>query len=370
MGRIFRHMIGAALAAVLALRAAAAPSPAPSPSAAAFAAETLPSAVTPLRVVFVDVGHGDCIWIRTPDDGIPGNGLCEGYDVIIDGGPSTKRICSQLASLGLLPRGPVEWMLLSHAHNDHYRGLSAILDAAAVKRVVDPGYRHPGDSYGAFCWRAVIEPGCVFYSPAIGSAEVPALRSLASAVPCRLDWGEELEAVILYADPRVGEETINNSSLVLKLTYGRVSFLFAGDIEGKYRPSGSGANDVDHPLFAEKALLDLYGKEGTLRSTILKIPHHGSETSSTAPFIAAVAPREGIVCAGNRYGLPDATVIKRYEAAGCRVWRTDRLDAGKGAAECADDDHVVVTSDGKEYRIAYFKPDAREVSAAPSPAVR
>lgn len=337
------------------------PAPAPALSAPpAFASETLPAAVTPLRVVFLDVGHGDCIWIKTPDDGIAGNGNCEGYNIIIDGGPSSKRIYSQLAPLGFRYRAPVEWMFYSHAHNDHYRGLTGILAEAEVKRVVDPGYHHGGESYSAFCWNAVIEPGCVFYYPAIGLATVPALKSLSPSAPCPLDWGGELEAVILYSNPAVGEDGINNSSIVLHLTYGSVSFLFAGDIEGKYRPAASGANDVDHPLFAEKALLDLYGKGGELRSTILKIPHHGSETSSTAPFIAAVAPREGIISAGNRHGLPDASVIKRYEAAGCRVWRTDRLDAGKSAAESADDDHVVVTADGKEYRIGYWKPDARE----------
>jgi competence protein ComEC len=349
-----------ALAGVGPLFAAAPPSPIPTPVPASIPVAESTAAVTPLRVVFLDVGHGDCIWIRTPDDGIGGNGRCEGYNVFIDGGPSSKRIYSQLASLGFRYRAPVEWMFLSHAHNDHYRGLTGILHDADVEAVVDPGFRHDGESYGAFCWNAVIEPGCVFYSPAIGYSTVPALKSLAPGVPCPLDWGEELDVVILYANPAVGEDGINNSSIVLKLTYGSVSFLFTGDIEGKYRPSASGANDVDHPLFAEKVLLDRYGGDGTLRSTILKIPHHGSETSSTAPFIAAVGPREGIISAGNRYGLPDDTVIKRYEAAGCRVWRTDRLDTGRPATECADDDHVIVTTDGKEYRIGYWKPDARE----------
>ena len=325
------------------------------------------AAVTPLQVVFIDVGHGDCVWIRTPDDGIPGNGRCEGYNVIIDGGPSSKKIYPLLTAVGFKYGAAVEWMFCTHAHNDHYRGLIGILNGTEVKRVVDPGYRHDGEAYGAFCWNAVIEPGCVFYSPAIGVSAVPVLKSLSPSAPCSLDWGKELEATILYSNPAVSEDSINNSSIVLKLTYGTVSFLFAGDIEGKYRPDASGNNDADHPSFVEKALLDQYGKGTSLRATILKIPHHGSETSSTAPFISAVSPKEGIICAGNRYGLPDDSLIRRYEAAGCRIWRMDRLDRGKPAAECPGDDHVIVSTDGKDYQIRYLKPDPLEKTIAPPP---
>ncbi|MDP8214151.1 MAG: MBL fold metallo-hydrolase [Candidatus Euphemobacter frigidus] len=138
----------------------------------------------------VDVGHGDCIWIKTPDDGIKGNGKYEGYNIIIDGGPSSRRIVDILPPLGLRYGSVIQWMINTHAHNDHYRGLIGMLDIYRVKRVLDPGYQSGGTAFGAFCWKALIEPGNTFYSPAIGIPTIPGLKSLSQSVPCKLDWGE------------------------------------------------------------------------------------------------------------------------------------------------------------------------------------
>ncbi|MDP8214150.1 MAG: hypothetical protein RAO92_08420 [Candidatus Euphemobacter frigidus] len=169
---------------------------------------------------------------------------------------------------------------------------------------------------------------------------------------------------ILYSNPAVSDATINESSIVLRMNYNLVSFLFTGDEEGKYRPVG-GYNDPDYPMKVEKYMLDHYVDENTnkLRSTIIKIPHHGSETSSTTPFIKAVGAKEGIICAGNRHGLPDESVIKRYENNGCRVWRTDRMDKGKRAAECHGDDTVIITTNGIDYNIRYKNIDPRDAEA-------
>jgi competence protein ComEC len=329
-----------------------------------FAAET---EITPLDVTFVDVGHGDCIWIRTPDDGIKGNGIYEGYNIIIDGGPSSQRIKDIMLDLGLRWGSEIEWMINTHAHNDHYRGLIGMLEMYRVKRIIDPGYQSSSTFFGAFCWVALIEPHSIFYFPAVGIPSIPGTKSLGQSVPLKLDWGEELDVEILYSNPAVSDSTVNDSSLVIRMEYGDVSFLFTGDLEGKYRPDSYGYHDPDHPIGAERYLLDSYvgEDENRLRSTILKIPHHGSETSSTNPYIEAVAPKEGIIMAGNRHGLPDGSLIKRYESHGVRIWRTDRLDRGKSGSECHGDDHIVVTTDGKEYEIRYLKPDPVE-SAEPA----
>ncbi len=321
--------------------------------------------ITPLTVTVADVGHGDCIWIKTADDGIKGNGKYEGYNIVIDGGPSSQRIGDILPPLGLKYGSVVEWMVNTHAHNDHYRGLFGMLDLYKVKRILDPGYQSGGTAFSAFCWRALIEPGSTFYSPAIGIATIPGLKSLGQAVPFPLDWGKELEVEILYSNPAVTEDTVNESSIVIRMNYNLVSFLFAGDEEGKYRPDSYGNNDPDHPLKVERYLLDHYvdGEKNQLKSTIIKIPHHGSETSSTTPFIKAVGAKEGIICAGNRHGLPDASVIKRYEDNGCRVWRTDRMDKGKPAAECHGDDTIIVTTNGIDYEIKYKNIDPTDTEA-------
>jgi len=320
--------------------------------------------ITPLKIVMADVGHGDCIWIKTPDDGIKGNGKYEGYNIIIDGGPSSTRIVDILPPLGLKYGSKVDWMINTHAHNDHYRGLIGMLDIYKVRRILDPGYQSGGTAFGAFCWRSLIEPGSVFYSPVIGIPTIPGLKSLSQSVPFPLDWGKELDVEILYSNPAVTDDTVNESSIVLRLEYNLFSMLFTGDEEGKYRPSG-GYNDTDHPMMVEKYLLDHYVDEDNnrLKSTIIKIPHHGSETSSTTPFIKAVGAKEGIICAGNRHGLPDETVMKRYEDNACRIWRTDRMDQGKTGSESHGDDTIIISSNGIDYDIQYKNIDPRDTVA-------
>jgi hypothetical protein len=159
----------------------------------------------------------------------------------------------------------------------------------------------------------------------------------------------------------VTDDTVNESSIVIRMEYNLFSMLFTGDEEGKYRPS-DGYNDTDHPMMVEKYLLDQYVDEDSnrLKSTIIKIPHHGSETSSTTPFIKAVGAKEGIICAGNRHGLPDETVMERYEENGCRVWRTDRMDQGKKGSESHGDDTIIISSNGIDYDIQYKNIDPRD----------
>ncbi|HDL64020.1 MAG TPA: MBL fold metallo-hydrolase [Proteobacteria bacterium] len=302
--------------------------------------------------------------MKTPDDGIKGNGKYEGYNIVIDGGPSSRRIGNILPPLGLKYGSKVDWMINTHAHNDHYRGLIGLLDIYRVKRILDPGYQSGGTAFGAFCWRALIEPGGTFYSPVIGIATIPGLKSLSQSVPCPLNWGDELEVEILYSNPAVTNDTVNDSSIVIHLQYNLFSMLFTGDEEGKYRPS-DGYNDTDHPMKVERFLLDHYVTEdkNLLKSTIIKIPHHGSETSSTTPFIKAVGAKEGIIFAGNRHGLPDETVIERYEEHGCRIWRTDRMDEGKSGSESHGDDSIIITSNGIDYDIRYMNIDPRDTEA-------
>ena len=100
--------------------------------------------------------------------------------------------------------------------------------------------------------------------------------------------------------------THNNSSMVLRLIFGNASILFTGDIESA----------------GERALL---ASGGDLRATILKVPHHGSATSSTASFIAAVHPAAAVISDGylNNFHFPSPAVVERYIAAGSILMRTD-----------------------------------------------
>jgi len=182
--------------------------------------------VTPLVVTFVDVGHGDCIWIKTPFDGIRGNGIYEGYNIIIDGGPSSQRIQDIMPPLGLRWGSEIEWMINTHAHTDHYRGLIGMLEMYRVKRVLDVGYQSSSSIFGSFCWAALIEPHSTFYFPAVGIPTIPGTKSLGQSVPLKLDWGKELDVEILYSNPAVSDSTINDSSMVIR----------------RYEAKGSGSN--------------------------------------------------------------------------------------------------------------------------------
>jgi competence protein ComEC len=95
---------------------------------------------------------------------------------------------------------------------------------------------------------------------------------------------------------------------------------------------------------AETELLDRLGSQG-LSSTILVVPHHGSRTSSTRPFIEAVQPKEALISAGwrNRFGFPHADVIRRLESLGIRTWCT----AGDGA--------ICIVTNGMDYHIAGWR---------------
>lgn len=120
--------------------------------ASAFArAEALPAepVASELEVHFLDVGTGDCIWIRTGDDGVDGNGQFEGLNILIDGGdqPSFGRVDGYTAASAYLteddrlPKGrSIDWLILSHPHSDHCGGLDEILDDYEVLRILDPGH--------------------------------------------------------------------------------------------------------------------------------------------------------------------------------------------------------------------------------------
>lgn len=107
----------------------------------------------------------------------------------------------------------------------------------------------------------------------------------------------------------INENNINNNSLVFKIVYKKFSMLFTGDIEET----------------AEKAILKEY--KHTLKSTILKIAHHGSKTSSISEFVNTVKPKIALIGVGekNTFGHPNQQTIEKLENINCRVYRTDLM---------------------------------------------
>lgn len=306
-----------------------------------------------IEVHFVDVGQGDGIWIHTYDDGIPGNGKYEGKNIIIDGGPTTADAGNPF--LKYLQKhahdgATIDALFLTHPHNDHYPGATSLVNHYDVCDYYDPGYPKEGPGYNGFLAK-VRGAQC-----GRGKTKVHLGQSNFGS----LDWGSELTAEVLYswsgspAGLGNGNTVENNASIVLKITYGSHSFLFMGDAEGKERKDSPST-----PKYAEAILLN-GPSAGKLKSTVLKLAHHGSETSSSHPFISAVDPSIIIVNSGRKSFsgtfLPDATTLERYCSHNpqIRIYRTDQDDEAEGRTTKTDkdDDHVVIRTNGKAIQVS------------------
>ena len=234
------------------------------------------NAGAPLVVTFLDVGQGDCEWLRAPD----------GQDIVIDGGVEAEgpNVLSYLQSHGVTD---IEVMVLSHPDGDHVGGLVTLLQNMPVALVVHNGQTSTSAVYQRF-------------ADAIQARAIPTLVVRAGQT---LSWGPVSATVINPVDPLL--PATNDSSVALRVSYGDVDFLFPGDI-------GSAA---------ESALL---GRGTNIEAEVLKVAHHGSRYSSSDPFLAAVQPHVAVIEVGaNSYGHPAPESISRLQRAGATVYRTD-----------------------------------------------
>jgi len=202
-------------------------------------------ATSDFQVHYIDVGTGDCIWIKTADDGIPNNGRMEGLNIIIDGGdaPSFGRVdgyeaaSKYLTEDDKLPKGAeIDWMIMSHPHSDHCGGLDNFLDDYEVLNILDPGH----DPLNADGIPATQRPSSVygrFFSKAATEIANGHKANYAWGIPAdfELDWGSELAVQVLHSSSTVIDGDLNNTSIVLLVAFADSpdgpSFLFTGDAE-------------------------------------------------------------------------------------------------------------------------------------------
>ena len=303
-----------------------------------------------LTIHFIDVGQGDAIWIQTFDDKIDGNGKFEGRSIVIDGGPystnTNNPVLSYIESEGH-HGADIEALIVTHPHVDHFKGSIAIAKHFNIKKYYDPGYPNTKATYQSLL--DIIK----------GKNGVPPKAErihIGQANFGELNWGNELKVEVLYAwngnpNNNLGDENTveNNSSIVLRIQYGDHVFLFMGDAEGKERNDSPAT-----PKYVEKILLDNDTTRPKLKANLLKIAHHGSETSSTTPFIQAVNPDIVIVQSGRkdfngRY-LPDRSTLLRYctNNPNVKIYRTDQGDTVHHSEPAAvDKDNIIIRSNGR-----------------------
>ncbi len=244
-----------------------------------------------LRVEYINVGQGDAILVRTP----------MGKNYLIDGGanvPITEArregrelVHNYLRTLGI---GHLDGVVITHWHNDHLGGLLPVLRLYDVDVVYEPPGSFETEAYKDF------EAICA-------KRHIKRVTTKAGDV---LEWGNELFVQALHPEKPLSSREysdVNNLSIVLLVRYGRVQMMFAGDIEED----------------AEREVMK-YGE--AVKSQILKVPHHGSDTSDYFRFLQLVSPEVGVIMVGanNVFRHPSPRTLTNYERIGTKLYRTDR----------------------------------------------
>ena len=224
-----------------------------------------------LKVVFLDVGQGDSIYIEAPN----------GRQMLIDGGPDAKLLSSLSRVMPFADRS-IDMVLATHPDMDHIGGLPLLLDNYKVA--------------------SIVENGATSTSKAFSSLEDKIIKKKINKIIARrgmhiiLDEKKNIYFDILFPDRDILNMDSNDGSIVGKLTYGANSFMLTGDA----------------PIYTEN-LIQWNEKDSTLHSDVLKLGHHGSRTSSSILWLEKVNPKVAIISAGknNRYGHPHKELLDR-----------------------------------------------------------
>lgn len=231
-----------------------------------------------LQIYVLDVGQGDCILLRT-----------DAGDILVDTGTeaSQELLCLRLEQLGV---EELELLILTHPDEDHIGGADGILRGFAVKEVWTNGAESEETCFTAF--REAAEEKNV------------TLTTVRAGTACTFG-----EISFFVMAPWEGDvEGGNEGSIVFKLTCGEISAIFTGDAG----------------LDTEEAMLTQYGA-AQLDCDVYKVGHHGSNTSSSKDFLAAMSPEYALISSGrgNPYGHPHGDILESLKNVGARILRTD-----------------------------------------------
>lgn len=255
-----------------------------------------------LHVIFLDVGQGDSTLVVTPT----------GRTVLIDGGADSQQTCTLVDRYLPFWDRSLDVVVATHPHADHLGGLLSVVERYDVGLVLDAPVA--STSLPSVEWERRLAGSGVTRKHATAGQELS------------LGDGTSLTVLNPAAPVLAGvADAEDNNGVVLRLTYGDVSFLFAADIRAE-----------------REATLLHHG--AALRANVLKVPHHGSDTSSCPQFLTAVNPDVAIVSVGaeNRYGHPHASVLEGLSASGAAVLMTQDC----GTIEFVTDGHQLSVRTG------------------------
>ncbi len=246
-----------------------------------------------LTFAMLNIGQGEALFIESPS----------GTQILVDGGPPRK-ILSELSRIMSPFDRFIDAIIITNPDQDHIGGFMDVLKVYKVGRVFESGTRNNSKTY-----QNLIEE--------IENKNIP--RVLARK-GMKLHLGGGVVIDILFPDRDVSTWTTNDGSVVAKLTYDNIKIMLTGDAT----------------LKTEKIILN-ENSGADLQSTILKVGHHGSVTSTSESFLKVISPSYAFISDGknNKYGHPHQEVLDALFLFGIKVFRTDLLGS------------IIIKSDGK-----------------------
>jgi competence protein ComEC len=256
-------------------------------------------AAAELRIDFIAVGQGDAALVTSPT----------GKTVLIDGGPRASAAALTTFLQGRL-KAPLDLVLLTHRHDDHFGGLKQVAQTIGIRMFLDAEIEHKSPAYAALL-------------ETLKDRKVPVRNAERGRT---IDLGDGATLTLLSPpDPRIARarSKVNANSVIARLDYGGLAVLFAADAEPETE-------------------LWLLRQELPVRARILKVAHHGGRFSSTARFLAAVRPELAVISVGERNGYrhPTSEALARLAEIGARVLRTDQ------------DGTITIVTDGKRIDVS------------------
>ena len=247
------------------------------------------------EIHFIDVGQGDAIYISTPDK-----------NLLVDGGRRNSGVIEYLIALEV---DTIHYVIGTHPHADHIGGLIGVFESFVVLEAIDPGIVHTTKTFNDYL-SAIDESNATF---TIGKKD--------------MEWQLSDDAYLFILYPvNPSQRHLNDASIVARVVLGEISVMLTGDAE---------TNSEEEMLASGQ----------TLSSTILKIGHHGSRTSTSDGFLNAVSPEVSVIMLGegNRYGHPHEEILELLQDFETKIYRTDIHG------------HIIIETNGTVYTITTSK---------------